>query len=214
MVEPEETDPAPVTFAGGVLDRYRHVCAFVNSNDEETLVLDPFIRQGIETGDRLLFVVDTQRSGEPVLRLRHLGYDPAALLSAHSLEIRTWADIYLRGGRFDQDDALARLGRFLPGGARPRIRMWADMGWAAERQADLDALIEFEAKANFIHAHHENVVICTYDTARFDGAFVVDILRTHPMVLLGGVLQQNPYFVPPSDFLRERGQRGDETARR
>ena len=31
----------------------------------------------------------------------------------------------------------------------------------------------------------------------------MDILRTHPMVIVGGVLQQNPFFVPPDRFLEE-----------
>ena len=31
----------------------------------------------------------------------------------------------------------------------------------------------------------------------------MDILRTHPMVIIGGLLQPNPFFVPPDEFLRE-----------
>ena len=31
----------------------------------------------------------------------------------------------------------------------------------------------------------------------------MDIMRTHPMVIVGGVLQDNPFFVPPDEFLRE-----------
>jgi hypothetical protein len=36
----------------------------------------------------------------------------------------------------------------------------------------------------------------------------MDILRTHPMVILGGVLQKNPFFVPPAEFLLELRERG------
>ena len=25
----------------------------------------------------------------------------------------------------------------------------------------------------------------------------MDIMRTHPMVIIGGILQENPFFVPP-----------------
>ncbi len=206
-MEPEHPHPQPVTFAGGVLDPYRHVCAFVNSKDEESVVLDPFVRQAVDAGDRLLFLLDAKRSAEPVNRLRHLGFDSAALLAQHVCEVRTWADTYLRGGRFDQDEVLTLMERLLRRTDAPRVRMWADMGWAADRPVDSPSLIEFEARANFLHARHQNVVICVYDTAKFDGAFIVDILRTHPMVLLGGVLQQNPYFIPPSEFLHERGAR-------
>ena len=194
----------PVAFAGGVLDRYRHVCAFVNERGEENAVLDPFIMQGIDRGDRLLYLVDPAASAAPVNRLRHLGYDAGDLLEHHQCEVRTWTDTYLRGGGFDQAAMLDLLDRMLVGRQSPRVRMLADMGWAADRDGVADDLIEFEARANFIHARHEHVVICSYDTARFDGSFVIDILRTHPMVLIGGMLQENPFFIPPSEFLEER----------
>ncbi len=35
----------------------------------------------------------------------------------------------------------------------------------------------------------------------------MDIMRTHPMVIIGGILQENPFFVPPSEFLHELRQR-------
>jgi hypothetical protein len=31
----------------------------------------------------------------------------------------------------------------------------------------------------------------------------MDILRTHPHVILGGILRENPFFVPPDQLLRE-----------
>lgn len=31
----------------------------------------------------------------------------------------------------------------------------------------------------------------------------MDIMRTHPMVVIGGLLQANPFFVEPDEFLRE-----------
>ena len=35
----------------------------------------------------------------------------------------------------------------------------------------------------------------------------MDILRTHPMAIVGGVLRENPFFVAPDEFLRELRQR-------
>jgi hypothetical protein len=46
-----------------------------------------------------------------------------------------------------------------------------------------------------------------YDLAKFGGDTVVDIIRTHPMIIIGGMLQQNPFFVPPEQFLRELCER-------
>ena len=41
----------------------------------------------------------------------------------------------------------------------------------------------------------------------------MDIMRTHPMVIISGTLQANPFFVPPDEMLRElRERKGREGA--
>ena len=198
--------PDPVTFAGGVLTRYRHVCAFLNGPEEAATVLDPFIAQGLNRGDRLVYLVDPTDSAAPINRLRHLGYDAAALLEDRRCEVRTWTETYLAGGGFDHQAMLDLLEELLHAEAPP-IRMICDMGWAANRADIADYVIEYEARANFVHPDHEHIAICSYDAAAFDGAFIIDILRTHPMVLIGGMLQENPFFVAPAEFLEERTRR-------
>ena len=42
-----------------------------------------------------------------------------------------------------------------------------------------------------------------YDTAKFGGDMIVDFVRIHPVLLVGGVLQENPFYVPPDEFLAE-----------
>ena len=32
----------------------------------------------------------------------------------------------------------------------------------------------------------------------------MDILRTHPVAIVGGLVHENPFYVPPDDFLAER----------
>ena len=37
---------------------------------------------------------------------------------------------------------------------------------------------------------------------------MIGIMRTHPMIIIGGILQSNPFFVPPEESQREiRGRR-------
>jgi hypothetical protein len=35
----------------------------------------------------------------------------------------------------------------------------------------------------------------------------MDALRTHPLVIIGGLLQENPFYIPPEELLREIRQR-------
>jgi hypothetical protein len=41
---------------------------------------------------------------------------------------------------------------------------------------------------------------------------LIDILRTHPMVIIGGALQANPFWIPPDEFLRELRARRQNAA--
>ena len=52
-----------------------------------------------------------------------------------------------------------------------------------------------------------DIVICAYDLDKFGAAIVVDALRTHPIVLIGGIVQRNPFYVPPEELLKELNER-------
>ena len=83
-------------------------------------------------------------------------------------------------------------------------RFVCHMEWAAEKgRSHIDDLIEFESRVNDVWNRHHDAVICVYDLAKFSGETVVDIIRTHPMIIIGGVLQENPFYLPPSQFLAE-----------
>jgi hypothetical protein len=47
--------------------------------------------------------------------------------------------------------------------------------------------------------------------ARFGANVIIDIFRTHPMVLIGGRLQLNNFFVPPRRMLLELQERKSQS---
>ena len=47
-----------------------------------------------------------------------------------------------------------------------------------------------------------------HDLRRFRGDIVVDVMRTHPLIIIGGILQENPFFAPPDEFLEQLRERG------
>ncbi|HEX3488352.1 MAG TPA: MEDS domain-containing protein [Streptosporangiaceae bacterium] len=49
------------------------------------------------------------------------------------------------------------------------------------------------------------VVICLYDLERFGAEVLMDTLRTHPRVLIDGMIHDNPYYIEPGAFLAARG---------
>lgn len=54
---------------------------------------------------------------------------------------------------------------------------------------------------------YANIVICAYDLSKFSASVAIDAMRTHPVVIVGGLLHENPFFVPPEQFLLELKER-------
>jgi hypothetical protein len=81
------------------------------------------------------------------------------------------------------------------------------MDWAADPGPWIDQLIEFESRVNDVWERHEDAVICTYNLSKISAGTVIDIMRTHPMVIVGGTVHQNPFYVAPEQFLREFRER-------
>ena len=205
----------PIPFAGSQLDEIRHVCAFFNSDEEADRVLLPFMKGGFECGDKVIHVVNPDQHHDQLQRLSAMGVDPVAVQQSGQFELKTNTETYLRDGRFDQDRMLEAFEQLASGTVKsgfPLGRIVCHMEWAAEGQSHINDLIEFESRVNDVWLRHDDAVICVYDLKKFSGSAVIDIMRTHPMIVVGGILQQNPFFVPPEEFLREfRGRRAGRT---
>ena len=200
----------PIQLANSALGAQRHICAFFDSSDEKYRVILPFIKDGFECGHKALHVIDPNLRHEHRQWLASAGIDVDTAEQSGQFELRNWGDVYLRDGRFDQDRMLAQLQELLGGGRHQGFvltRIIADMEWALEGRHHVNDLLEYEARVNYLWPGCKDVAICVYDLAKFGRHIVNDISRTHPMVLIGGILQENPFFQPPDEFLRELKQR-------
>jgi hypothetical protein len=204
------TNGDSVRCAGGTLGQHRHICAFFNSADEEHRVLRSFIKEGFDRGDKAFHLVDPELSEDHLRWLADAGIDVGQAIASGQLELRRWHDAQLRGDRFDQDAMLALIEEVLQSGAAagyPLTRFVAHMEWALLDKPGVDDLLEFETHVNYVLPKYDDPVICTYDLTKFSATVVMDIMRTHPVVIIGEVLQENPFFVPPDQFLLEIRER-------
>jgi MEDS: MEthanogen/methylotroph, DcmR Sensory domain len=199
---------APSTFGGG-----RHICAFFNGMDEHYRVLRSFISDGFDQGDRAFHLIDPERREDHFRRLADTGIDVADAIASGQLEVHPWEDGPLHGERFDQDEWLTGFEEVLKAGPEsgyPKTRFLAQMEWALVDMPGIDDLIEFEVQVNYVVPKYDDAVICAYDLSKFPASTVMYALRTHPVVIIGGLLQENPFYVDPDELLIElREQRTD-----
>jgi hypothetical protein len=201
-----ETGDNSSQLAGATLGRHRHICAFFNGIDEQHRVLRSFIKDGFERGDKAFHLVDPEQREDHLRRLADADIEVEEAMGSGQLEVRPWQDGPLRGGRFDQDTWLASFEQVLqsgPAAGYAQTRFVAQMEWALVDLPGVDDLIEFETQVNYVVPKYDDAVICAYDLSKFDASVVMDALRTHPAVIIGGLLQENPFFVPPDQYLLE-----------
>lgn len=198
------------------MNQTRHVCAFFNSRDEQNKVLMPFFKEGIDRGEKAFHIVDSRLHDAHVCACRDCGIDVEAGERSGQLEIRHWEDAYLKDGYFDGDRMIRILEEVLEGNRDKYglTRLMGNMEWALETAPGVTDIVEYETKLNYVLPKYPDPIVCVYDLNRHSGSVVMDILRTHPMVIVGGMLQENPLYVPPAAFLeelRQRKQRGKQT---
>ena len=202
----ESASSEPIRLGNATLGTYRHVCAFFHSADEEYRVLLPFIQEGLQRGERAFHVVDPKLREEHLRRLAAAGIDATAAEQRGQFELRDWHETYLRGGRFDQEKMLGVMRDVSEQGREHGYSLTRVLGhaeWSAEDWPGADDFLEYEARLNQLVPQSIDPIICLYDLAKIGGRIVIDVMRTHPLVILGGVLLENPFFVPPEEFLRE-----------
>lgn len=197
--------------AGGTLGRHRHICAFFNSIDEEQRVLRPFFKDGFDHGEKAIHIVESENREEYLKGLAEAGINVQEVMETGHLEVLPWTDMYVRNHQFDQDAMLATVESLIQSGlaagyARTRL-VGHHMDWLFLDKPAVNNLLEYEARLNGVLSKYNDPVICNYDLSKFGASVVIDIMRTHPLVIIGGLLRENPFFVPPEQFLDEMRER-------
>ncbi|HUR47494.1 MAG TPA: MEDS domain-containing protein [Candidatus Saccharimonadales bacterium] len=200
----------PIHVAGRALGEVRHICAFFHTKEEEYRTLKEFIKEGLERNEKGFHIVDSKHCENHCARLEEEGVPASAARKSGQLKVACWEDAYLQDDHFDQNRQIKLIETVLQQGKKegyPLTRLVANMEWALEEKAGVEDIVEYESRLNYVLPNYEDPVICTYDLSRFNAGVAMDILRTHPLVIVGGVLQENPLYVPPDEFLKELEER-------
>jgi hypothetical protein len=198
---PNEGDRAP----GVQLAQGDHVCAFYFGSKERDEILLPFLREGVRRGDKCIGVVDAVEPTEVAVAL---GVHAEPAMRSRQLELFRSKDAYLRTQRFDSRDMVDffddAVGPAMRSGQYGCARVVGEMTWSLRDVPGGDDLIEYESDVNDFVPRYPQVVLCLYDLERFGGGLVPDLLRTHPKILFGGVVIDNPHYLAPDEFRRTR----------
>lgn len=184
-----------------------HICGFYRKPSERDDILIPFLAEGLRAGDKCTCVVDSCDPGDVLGKLsEQLELEP--YMSVSQLEVLDSESTYLADGGFLPDRMLqfweAKARQVTRGSAAGFTRNIGDMSWAHRNRPGVGELIGYESELNRIMSRFPQVNLCLYDLTRCSGELIMDVLKTHPKALLGGMVIENPYYLQPDEFAAAR----------
>jgi len=192
------------SLAHAQLRNHFHACAFVSGPAEERSVIDPFLIEGLRRREKAVYIVDPEHREAHEARLR------AESPSPELVDVTTWNEAHLKGGRFDQDRMMASLEELIRDHAatgQPPMRLVGQMGWILTEPPGIEQLVAYEANVNEVLNRGRTPTVCVYDVRKLSGSMVMDLLRAHPLTVMNGVLHENPFYTPAEEMLAELEQR-------
>jgi hypothetical protein len=186
-----------------------HICAFYRGAAGRDEILIPYFAKGLEDGDKCICIVDGADRRGVMDRLQTEILHRGGAMD-NQLEVLDFGETYLRGGRFSQEEWFDHLDQSMSRVIREEgytvARVSGDAAFAViETCPVVDELMAYEAKVNWFAPRYPQILLCLYDLELFTGELVIDVLKTHPKVLLNNMVVENPYYVKPEEFLATRG---------
>jgi hypothetical protein len=186
-----------------------HMCYLYSDEDERRAVMAQFTNRGLEEGEFVGYFANLEDKDRVDSYLSAMGVHlPEAAQQANTLFTRA-QDVYCPGQHFSPAATLQRL-RTLQQNCQHQggqaLRVTGEMAWAlSPAVTGVESLVEYEARVNLLMKTHPLTAICQYDTNRFDGATIFEILKVHPMMVVRGQVVHNPYYMPARDYLTSHG---------
>jgi PAS domain S-box-containing protein len=195
-----------------------HICLVYENAAEQLATVVLFIIEGIAREERCVYIIDDPNIEDAVVQaLTAAGVDVVQERRRGSMRLLTSQSAYLRAGEFAPQamlDWIRQMEIDALADGFSGLRLTAEPTWSFGSEPGCDRLIEYEALLNQLPTYSKSVFLCQYHQSRFGMPCIHDILRTHPVAILGEQVCPNPYYEPPELVLSQEPQPSAEYKRK
>lgn len=175
-----------------------HIAHFYRSARERRDVAVRFYGEGLERGELCVYITDDEACWSKLAEgLRLAGIDINSARKSgqfiHQPQPGSTPEEMVDWFQATLEESQTRF---------PLVRWGGDMSWSLRRMRDSRSLMQWETACNEMD-HEALVFLCQYDLSAFPGSTVIDAMHTHPVCIIGGAVQLNPFYLEPQDFLEQ-----------
>ncbi len=181
-----------------------HLCYIPDSREAGVAWGVAFAKAGLENRERCCYVVGETPPARLVRAFSDAGVAVKQLIDAGQLLIMTGDEFGQDGDQFDPEQMLAALREFVAEAQQQGyagVRLVGEMTWALRHVIPLKLLMELEATINPLYLSIPLTGLCIYESGKFPEKTLMDVIKTHPFVVLHEQLVRNVEFIPPEEYL-------------
>lgn len=195
-----------------------HILQLYNKVNEIAGVTARLLEVGLASSEKCLFAGSLSSVQEIEQALRRSGVDVGAAQEHGQLVFLTERDSLLVNKRFDPYHLLSTHQTFIAQALREgwkAVRISMDMTWLTQDVATSEQVLKYEAASDAVFTFQNAPIIALmhYDYSKLPGALVVEMLKLHPIAVVGKFIKRNPYYLNSEQYLlkilrvnREKGR--------
>jgi PAS domain S-box-containing protein len=186
------------------LGPHDHFCSIYESPQEHYAVAIPFIRIGLDRGEKCIYIADDDTVGDVRQAMQSEGIDVDRAIASKALVLATKEQAYLAHGSFHPDWMFTfwkETTQLAMSEGFSALRATGETEWVLRGGRGLERWMEYESRLTHTLSESNCSALCQYNRRLFPPELILDVIRTHPMVVYGSTVCRNLYYVPPDEFL-------------
>lgn len=184
-----------------------HICQLYSKVNEIPKVTAHLMRVGLSLSEKCLFAAAPAQIKEFREELERLQFDVDALISAGQLVLYEEREPLLATGkRFDPYALLSSHQTFIAQALREgwrAVRISIDMTWLSKDIASAEQILKYEAASDAVFTFQNAPIIALmhYDHSKLLPSLVVEMLKLHPIAVVGKYIKRNPYYLNSEQYM-------------
>jgi signal transduction histidine kinase len=199
-----ELERTPLIESLEQLGPHDHFCSIYENPEEHYAVAIPFMRMGLDRGEKCIYIADDGTIGDVREAMQSEGIDVEGAIESNSLVLATKEQAYLKRGSFDPDWMFTFWKEATDSAMSegfPALRVTGETEWVLRGGRGLERWMEYESRLTHALSENNCSALCQYNRHCFPPELILDVIRTHPVVIYRGTVCRNLYYVPADEFL-------------
>jgi hypothetical protein len=183
-----------------------HILQLYNRVTEISGVTARLLEVALSSQEKCLFAGTPASVQEMEQALTKAGVEVPAAVEAGQLVFLSERDSLLVNKRFDPYHLLSTHQTFIAQALREgwkAVRISMDMTWLTQDVATPEQILKYEAASDAVFTFQNAPIIALmhYDYSKLPGALVVELLKLHPIAVVGKFIKRNPYYLNSEQYL-------------